>query len=62
MPNNPFFAANASDIAALEAYMDELRKAGDSCGARITVAARTACRSAWASRCSTSSTPTSPTR
>ncbi|HEY0820449.1 MAG TPA: chorismate synthase [Rhizobacter sp.] len=40
IPNNPFFAANASDIARLEAYMDELRKAGDSCGARIAVMAR----------------------
>lgn len=40
IPNNPFFAANASDIARLEAYMDELRKAGDSCGARIAVSAR----------------------
>ncbi|MES2993930.1 MAG: chorismate synthase [Pseudomonadota bacterium] len=40
IPNNPFFAANASDIPRLEAYMDELRKAGDSCGARIFVGAR----------------------
>ncbi|HUG21173.1 chorismate synthase [Piscinibacter sp.] len=40
VPSNPFFAPNASDIAQLEAYMDELRKAGDSCGARITVVAR----------------------
>ena len=40
IPNNPFFAANASDIARLEDYMDALRKAGDSCGARIEVAAR----------------------
>ncbi len=40
VPNNPFFAANASDIARIEAYMDELRKAGDSCGARINVVAR----------------------
>jgi chorismate synthase len=40
IPNNPFFAANESDIPQLEAYMDELRKAGDSCGARITVIAR----------------------
>ena len=40
IPDNPFFAANASDIARLEAYMDELRKAGDSCGARLFVAAR----------------------
>jgi chorismate synthase len=40
IPNNPFFAANATDVPRLEAYMDELRKAGDSCGARISVAAR----------------------
>jgi chorismate synthase len=40
VPNNPFFAANASDIARLEAYMDNLRKAGDSCGARLSVMAR----------------------
>ena len=40
IPNNPFFAANANDIPRLEAYMDELRKAGDSCGARIFVAAQ----------------------
>src|SRR5437764_10973380 len=40
IPNNPFFAPNASNIPQLETYMDELRKAGDSCGARITVAAR----------------------
>ncbi|MDB5776454.1 MAG: chorismate synthase [Herbaspirillum sp.] len=38
--NNPFFAANASKIAEMEAYMDSLRKAGDSCGARIDVVAR----------------------
>jgi len=37
--NNPFFAANASKIAELEAYMDELRKSGDSCGAKIMVRA-----------------------
>ncbi len=37
---NPFFAPNASVIPQLEAYMDALRKAGDSCGARITVVAR----------------------
>jgi chorismate synthase len=36
---NPFFAANASQIAELEAYMDALRKSGDSCGARIEVVA-----------------------
>jgi chorismate synthase len=37
--HNPFFAANASMIAQLEDYMDALRKAGDSCGARVEVAA-----------------------
>jgi chorismate synthase len=36
---NPFFAANASEIARIEAYVDELRKAGDSCGARIAITA-----------------------
>ncbi|SDY16043.1 chorismate synthase [Collimonas sp. OK242] len=39
VPNNPFFAANISQIAELEAYMDALRKDGDSCGARIDVVA-----------------------
>ena len=39
IPNNPFFAPNTSDIARLEAYMDELRRAGDSCGARLSVVA-----------------------
>jgi len=39
VPNNPFFAANASLIAELEAAMDALRKAGDSVGARIRVEA-----------------------
>jgi chorismate synthase len=36
---NPFFAANADIIPQLESYMDDLRKAGDSCGARIDVEA-----------------------
>ncbi|MFY9478538.1 MAG: chorismate synthase [Aquabacterium sp.] len=36
---NPFFAPNASQIEALEAYMDDLRKEGDSCGARLCVEA-----------------------
>ncbi len=36
---NPFFAANASMIEALEGYMDRLRKSGESCGARINVVA-----------------------
>jgi chorismate synthase len=36
--HNPFFAPCA-DVSALETYMDALRKAGDSCGARIRVTA-----------------------
>ena len=35
---NPFFAPVA-DVSALEAYMDALRKSGDSCGARLRVCA-----------------------
>src|SRR5512140_3075492 len=38
VPNNPFFAPVA-DVSQLESYMDSLRKAGDSCGARIRVMA-----------------------
>ena len=37
---NAFFAANARIVPQLEAHMDALRKAGDSCGARIEVRAR----------------------
>ena len=42
VPQNPFFAANgdAALISRLEDYMDELRKAGDSIGARIEVVAQ----------------------
>lgn len=36
--HNPFFAPVA-DVCALEAYMDALRKSGDSCGARLRVVA-----------------------
>jgi chorismate synthase len=36
---NAFFAPNAAVIPELEAYMDALRKAGDSCGAKIFVEA-----------------------
>ncbi|MFN5048228.1 chorismate synthase [Roseateles sp.] len=36
---NPFFAAGSSKVAELEAYMDALRKSGDSVGARIYVEA-----------------------
>jgi chorismate synthase len=39
VPHNPFFAANVSRIGELEAYMDALRKKGDSVGARIEVRA-----------------------
>jgi chorismate synthase len=38
VPHNPFFAPVA-DVSRLEAYMDTLRKAGDSCGARVRVTA-----------------------
>lgn len=38
VPHNPFFAP-AADVEALDAYMDALRKSGDSCGARIRVQA-----------------------
>jgi chorismate synthase len=38
VPHNPFFAPVA-DVQALEDYMDALRKAGDSCGAKIRVSA-----------------------
>lgn len=37
--SNPFFSANADKIAELEAYMDALRKAGDSIGGKLTVVA-----------------------
>jgi len=36
---NPFFVANASIVPELEAFMDALRKSGDSCGAKIAVVA-----------------------
>ena len=36
--NNPFYAPVA-DVLALESYMDALRKAGDSCGAKVRVVA-----------------------
>jgi chorismate synthase len=40
IPLNPFFAPGTSVIPALEEHMDALRRAGDSCGARIEVRAR----------------------
>ena len=36
---NPFFAPNGEIVPELEAYMDSLRKSGDSVGAEITVVA-----------------------
>ncbi|MCK6432641.1 MAG: chorismate synthase [Burkholderiaceae bacterium] len=40
IPRNPFFAPNAGIVPQLEDHMDALRRAGDSCGARIEVRAR----------------------
>ena len=37
--DNPFFVADADSVPALEDYMDQLRKSGDSIGAKITVVA-----------------------
>lgn len=37
--HNPFFAATAQGLDQLEAYMDQLRKSGDSVGARLRVEA-----------------------
>ncbi|NYT57907.1 chorismate synthase [Alcaligenaceae bacterium] len=39
VPNNPFYAPNAQVVPELEAYMDQLRRDGDSIGARIEVQA-----------------------
>ena len=36
---NPFFSADAEVVGRLESFMDELRKAGDSVGAKITTVA-----------------------
>ena len=36
---NPFFAPNAAIVAELEDYMDQLRRSGDSVGARISLTA-----------------------
>ena len=38
--NNPFFAANLSQIDALETYMDSIRKSLDSVGAKLTIEAQ----------------------
>ena len=39
VPHNPFFAASTEVLPELEAYMDNLRRDGDSIGARIEVVA-----------------------
>ncbi len=39
VPNNPFYAPNADIVPQLEDYMDQLRRDGDSIGARIEVVA-----------------------
>ncbi|HET6654964.1 MAG TPA: chorismate synthase, partial [Gammaproteobacteria bacterium] len=38
--DNPFFCADPSKVDELTAFMDALRKSGDSIGARVTVVAR----------------------
>ena len=38
--NNPFFCPDAEKVPEMEAYMDALRKEGDSIGAKITVVAK----------------------
>ena len=38
--NNPFFSPDAEHVAELETFMDQLRKAGDSIGARVNVVAQ----------------------
>jgi chorismate synthase len=37
---NPFFAAHADSVPRLETFMDDLRKAGDSVGAKVTAVAQ----------------------
>jgi chorismate synthase len=36
---NPFFSPDPASVPKLEAFMDELRASGDSCGARVNVVA-----------------------
>ena len=40
VPSNPFYAADQAVVPELEAYMDQLRKDGDSVGAKIEVVAQ----------------------
>jgi chorismate synthase len=39
VPANPFFSPNRRILQDLEAFMDQLRERGDSCGARVNVVA-----------------------
>lgn len=39
VPHNPFYSADPDIVAELESYMDQLRKDGDSAGARVEVVA-----------------------
>lgn len=40
IPNNPFFCPNEHQVEAIAAYIDQLRRLGDSAGARVGVIAR----------------------
>lgn len=44
--SNPFFWPDAEKVPALEAFMDDLRKSGDSVGAKVTVVAK-GCPPGW---------------
>jgi chorismate synthase len=55
----PSSVPSAARVPELEAYMDALRKSGDSIGAEVTVVAE-GCRRGSASRCSIAWMPTSP--
>jgi len=44
--DNPFFWPDAAQVPELEAYMDDLRKSGDSVGARVSVVAQ-GCPPGW---------------
>ncbi len=44
--DNPFFWPDAAQVPELEAYMDDLRKSGDSVGARVSVVAK-GCPPGW---------------
>ena len=39
MDNNPFFCSDAGKVEALEKLVDDLRKSGDSIGARVNLVA-----------------------